>query len=314
MQSSLLPPADGRAATEAGQSSGADASSDSGKKRKAEKEAAPSPLPALPLATSLAKRRQSPPVEARSSEPPNHSSMQPSLFLSLYWRGLGVLLWLFIVCIFLIFPFKDKFCKSCRWPAQGPCSESGAPGAQACTTDQENVNDRRSPDVQPAPDNADPISFPDSRPGLVALGRQLGQSALGHEDPDATVPLINNKLALRAIAGRQSICPSKPIEVNLSKLSKLHHAWVRMTAPLSQNSCRHPVCWHDAKPSRCSLTRHHTVETACIWHACPYDRAETSSIHRRSSNYFYASASAGTCVNRQESISCAVRLQHLVAR
>lgn len=64
VQSSLVPAADARAGLESGPTSGADAFSDSGKKRKAEKEAAPSPLSALPLATSLAKRRQSPPAEA----------------------------------------------------------------------------------------------------------------------------------------------------------------------------------------------------------------------------------------------------------
>jgi hypothetical protein len=39
---------------------------DSGKKRKAEKDAASSPLPLLSVATSTTKRRQSPPIEAIS--------------------------------------------------------------------------------------------------------------------------------------------------------------------------------------------------------------------------------------------------------
>lgn len=89
---------------------------------------------------------------------------------------------------------------------------------EACTTDQEKIDDGRTADLKPTPDRAHAISCPGNRPNLFATGRHLEQSAL-QEDPDATVPLINNKLALRAIAGRQSFCPSKPIEVKLYRLS-----------------------------------------------------------------------------------------------
>lgn len=50
-----------------------DPSYDSSKKRKAEKDAASSPLPPLAVATSTAKRRQSPPVEALA---PSHPCLQ----------------------------------------------------------------------------------------------------------------------------------------------------------------------------------------------------------------------------------------------
>lgn len=39
------------------------------------------------------------------------------------------------------------------------------------------------------------------------------QTSTALDDPDATVPLINNRLALRALSGRQSICPPRLTEV-----------------------------------------------------------------------------------------------------